>query len=153
MVCTCSYCSTMKQEFLGHITDFSNLVIKFQPFLLSLNFESCVVVVNTNIHKDKWLTFIYTLLPGYNAGLRGRDLTRVIRQQRYNRRLQLFSNGLKTLLILHYWARRIFTLRARATSRLQVKWLMKQIKFNMYLGMYKHNFRKFLYFHVKQYIH
>jgi hypothetical protein len=49
-----------------------------------------------------------TLLPGYNAGLQGRDLTHVIRQLRYNRRLQLFSNGLKTLLILHYWARRIF---------------------------------------------
>jgi hypothetical protein len=34
-----------------------------------------------------------TLLPGYNAGLRGRDLTRVIRQPRYNRRLQLFFNS------------------------------------------------------------
>jgi hypothetical protein len=46
------------------------------------------------LSSARLIFFLCTLLPGYNAGLLGRDLTRVIRQPRYNRQLQLFSNSL-----------------------------------------------------------
>jgi hypothetical protein len=53
----------------------------------SVNRDTVLYTFRTEVADDN------TLLPGYNAGLRGRDLTRVIRQPRYNRQLQLLSNS------------------------------------------------------------